>query len=588
MKYNILSVVGQIYTLLNSRERKGFLEVLLLVLMQSFIEVFGLAMVLPFLYIAQDPGKIETNDLIHSVYTTLSFSSHEWFIGAIAFSLIFAFIIKSVFGLWVVKIQTGYSLKIAHSMMDRQVDNVLKKDYLYFKRHNSNKLVQDMATIPIEFASLIIQPTLMIFSEFAIGLLICIGVALYNVNILIGLILVLAPPIVLFYRLARRRIGELGIEKNEIRPKAYKYLFGAIHGIESVKISHSENFFKKKMLQSFGQLFDKMRKLVVFESIPIRIIEVAAISAVCLLVVYSLFWGGSSTELIPLLVIFATAAYRLMPSLNRVVASSIKMRGASYIFKRLKEEPAAKQHRADFENPAYQFEFKQQIAFNQITYRYPGNKEDTLKNLSFEIAKGESIGIIGKSGEGKSTLLRVFLKLLESDSGSLIVDGKPITYANNYWWQEKVGYVEQSTYLLDGTVEENIAFGEHKIDEERVRKCLEMASLTKVVEALPLGQKSGVGEFGGSMSGGQQQRLAIARALYRNVEILVFDEATSALDVETEASIVETLSHLKSTGLTIVVVSHRVNSLSSCDRVIEIKDGEISETFSYKELLKNS
>lgn len=588
MKYNIFNVVGQIYALLNTSERKGFLKVLVLVLIQSFIEVIGLALILPFLYIAQDPGKIESNAMIHSIYSTFSFSNQEQFVGVIAVVLILAFVVKAIFGLWVVKVQTAYSLSMSHSLMDRQISMVLKRDYLYFKRHNSNKLVQDMATIPIEFASFIVQPTLMIISEATIGLIICIGVAWYNWNILVGLILVLGPPIVLFYRLARRRISELGSEKNDIRPKAYKYLFGAIHGIESVKISHSEGFFKQKMLDAFGQLFIKMRKLVVFESVPIRIIEVAAISAVCLLVIYSLFWGGSRGELIPLLVVFATAAYRLMPSLNRIVASSIKMRGGGYIFERLKEQGDVKSHRLEYEHAESQFGFKHKIVFNEVHYKYPGNEVDTLKDVGFTVSKGESVGIIGKSGEGKSTLLRVFLKLLEPSSGQLLVDGKAITHEYNYWWQEKIGYVEQSTYLLDGTVEENVAFGEETINAERVSHCLELASLSEVVAKLPLGQKSGVGEFGGVMSGGQQQRLAIARALYKNAEVLVLDEATSALDIETEASIVETLAHLKSMGLTILVVSHRINSLRSCDRILEIKDGEILATWDYEELVKGA
>ncbi len=569
---------------LNRSQKKEFTFVVFLSIVQSFIEVLGLALIIPFLYFAQDIGKVADNQFLNWLKKVVGINSNEGIVIILAVALIIFFLLKSVLGLWLVNFQTAFSHKVARRVLDLQVSRILSMDYLYFKQSNSNKLVQDMATIPIEFASLVIQPMLMIVSEISVILIIATGMAIYNFKVLVGLCIIVIPPVVIFYRLARVRISELGKRKNEVRPKAYKYLFGAIHGIESVKVSHSADFFRTAANVEFKTLFDKTRKLVVHENVPIRIIELVAVFSVCLLVLYSVLAASNQGQLIPLLVVFATAAYRLMPSINRIVSNSIKLKGAGYVLDRLKTDfnSISKEDLTKFESS-----FENEIQMVDVYYKYPGKDKFALDGVSLSIGKGQVVGIIGKSGEGKSTLLRVFLKLLEHSEGKFLVDGVKLKKENRYSWQEKIGYVEQSTYIFDDSIERNIALGSDKIDEARLFESLKNSALSELVDSLPNGVKSQVGEFGATFSGGQRQRLAIARALYRkNVEILVLDEATSALDRETEESIIQTIFSLKKLGLTIIMVSHNVKSMKACDKVFQMHEGRVVKEMTYEEAIK--
>ncbi|MEP7170954.1 MAG: ATP-binding cassette domain-containing protein, partial [Bacteroidota bacterium] len=230
--------------------------------------------------------------------------------------------------------------------------------------------------------------------------------------------------------------------------------------------------------------------------------------------------------------------------------------------------------------------FEKEIMIRDVSFRFPDSDQAVINHLSFTIKKGEKIGFVGTSGSGKTTLMNILLRFYIENTGDVLVDGVKLTRDNMSGWRKKIGYVKQDIFLIDGTVKENIAFGEDEVDEVRLMKAIKQASLDKFVQSLPEGVNTLIGEHGSRLSGGQKQRIGIARSLYRNAEILIFDEATSALDNATEQEVTESIDSLSETNKTIFIIAHRITTLKNCDKIYELKNGEISGMHKYHELME--
>jgi ABC-type multidrug transport system fused ATPase/permease subunit len=301
--------------------------------------------------------------------------------------------------------------------------------------------------------------------------------------------------------------------------------------------------------------------------------------------------------------IFAVASIRIIPTTNQLISALASVRARSYTLDRLyitlKEldettldlqlnggqkcivKNQANHGYSDLEPVT----FVNQIELNNITYYYPGVNKPSLKNISLSIRKGQSIALIGKSGAGKTTLVDTILGLLHPSEGEISVDDVSV-YSNLRSWQKLIGYIPQSIFLLDDSIEKNVAFGVHRdaIDQVRLKKAIRAAQLTDLIETLPDGVKTQVGERGVRLSGGQRQRIGIARALYHQSEILILDEATAALDNETESLITEAIQSLSGTK-TLIIIAHRLTTVKQCDVIYEMRQGQIVKFGSYKEVV---
>jgi len=270
--------------------------------------------------------------------------------------------------------------------------------------------------------------------------------------------------------------------------------------------------------------------------------------------------------------------FRLMPGLNRIINQLNLFKSAIPSIERVHQEyttVAAKENYINIPD----FVFKKSICLQNISFSYLNIEKNVIKNVSLEINKGECIGIVGETGSGKSTLVDVILGLLKPHEGSVLIDEK--YQVNSYQWHKKIGYVPQSVYLIDDTIEANIAFGDKEVDELKLNIAIDAAQLRKFIDALPNGYKTIVGERGIRLSGGERQRISIARALYRNPEVLVFDEATSALDNETESRLMETINAVRQNH-TVIMIAHRLTTLRDCDRIIVMENGFIKQITNYK------
>jgi ABC-type multidrug transport system fused ATPase/permease subunit len=320
--------------------------------------------------------------------------------------------------------------------------------------------------------------------------------------------------------------------------------------------------------------------------IPTRLTELIAILGILLVFSYTLLFAEARSDLFTLLGVFAIAAYRVLPSTNRILMAVVSIKTHLYTLDLVESRqiwpdylPAAPSHRLPFE---------QGIRFEGVSYRFPDSVTPVLDQVTLEVKKGEAVGIIGESGSGKTTLMRILLRLYHETGGTVYVDQTPLRDDNREAWLAHIGYVQQHIFIQDGTVRENIAFGvsPEAISDEAVWQAVQLAGLQAFVTALPQGLDTPLGEFGNRLSGGQRQRVAIARALYRQADILVFDEATSALDAETEQMITASIRELAAAGKTLFIIAHRLTTLEGCSRIHELAQGVIVKTYDYDTLLR--
>ena len=265
--------------------------------------------------------------------------------------------------------------------------------------------------------------------------------------------------------------------------------------------------------------------------------------------------------------------FRLMPSLNRMISQLGILKGSIPSLCKIFDEMQINRKQTTIAK-CPEFCFEKTINVECVSFHYEQSNKNILKNVSFQINRGESVGFVGKTGSGKSTLLDLILGLLKPTSGSISIDGKyPV---NTKEWHHRIGYVPQAVYLTDESIAANIAFGEEEIDVARLQKCIETAQLSELIEKLPQKAETVVGERGIRLSGGERQRIAIARALYRKPDVIIFDEATSALDNKTEKVLMETINTLTK-NYTVIMVAHRVSTLKDCHRIFAVESGKVTQ-----------
>lgn len=565
--------------LLDARQRVRAFWILLLTLINSVVEVAGLALIVPVIYLINDPSPIYRNKYLHYIFERSGFQEEQHFIFALIALLVVLFTLKNLFSIFVYYRQNQFAYDTSIGLIERQMSHLFSSSYLRVLDRNSNYIVRDIANIPGEFARNVLIPILRVTNEWIVVAVIVLGLMIYNVKIFLLIFLSIVPMVGLIMYATKRRADQISLRRNDIEPLSFKVAFEAVFSFADIRLYNKEHFFVKRVSSHFRKLYDIFLWIYTLQRVPNRVMETIIIIAIMLLYGVVILWMQDSTDRIfTVLLLFATAAYRVMPSLNEILASLILMRSSSYVFDILNE------HDIRFEaiDRHEKVSFAETVELRDLDYSYPASGEHILQKLNLTIYKGDMIGIFGETGSGKSTLAKILSQLLFQDSGELLVDGKPLE--DQQGWHNTVAFVPQNFYLLNSSVSENIAFGynEQEIDRQLLQKVVCQAGLDDVIVRLEEGMNTTVGEFGAKLSGGQSQRLALARALYKGTELLILDESTSALDPETEHRLLETLRQLhREEGLTVLIISHKRSTLSYCRRRFVLKGGILTESMAH-------
>ena len=584
LKIALVKYVVDIFNILSIQHRKGAFYILSLTFLNSFVEVLGLALIIPVIYLINDPTPIHNNELLNSIYNLMGIDQEHKFVFVLIIGMVIAFIIKNGFSIWVFHRQNKFAFSVALDLVERQATNYIAQDYTYSIKKNSNYYIRDIATIPNDFARELLLPLLKIANELMVLLFIVAGLVIYNVKVFLLLSITILPIAYLILGVTRKRANKAGNERNNLRPKSYSNLYELIYSYIDIKLSKKEYFFLNKLKDGFAVIIRPQLIIYTLQRVPQRVMETTIIMTIAILYGVIVMWlKRPAEEIVWVLILFATAAYRIMPSLNEILSSMVLVKSAQYTLDTLSLDKVMKiNHNHDTDL------LKDGIMLKGIYYTYPKSKGPALSNISLNISKGDTIGIMGVSGSGKTTLGKLMLRLLIEQEGEFLVDGNPIE--NISCWPYPIAYVQQDFHILDATLAENIALGinYNDIDPVKMENAIKQANLLPLINKLEDGLNSKVGEFGTKISGGERQRVAIARALYKEAQILILDEATSALDVHMEEDIMNTIYGLSSNKITLVIISHRLSTMKGCSKIYELSNGEVIKASTYLELTDNN
>lgn len=532
-------------------------------------------MILPIMaHLTGSPMSIDIPLLNTIPNYTKQFGS-EWSLFAEILFLIAVVLVKNSYLTWLAYKQSGFGHKVQSRISKQLFENYLFQPFQYHTNNNSSILIRNCIHEANQFNQFVILPSFTIISEtFLILGIVVLLVFLQPYYTLVNGIL-LGFSFVIFNRLTGKKIIGWGSEKLKSEAKRIQLIQQSLGAIKEVKLRQSESHFTEAYDRYNKESARASHSYNALQQVPKLFLEVLIYIGLLLLVVLTILTHSSISELVTALGLFAAAVYKALPSANKVSTSyqSMKMSMPS-LNNFVAELNLPRGQNSTLERQHDAIKFTSEIRLSDISFSY--SEENTILNgVSLVIKKGSCIGFVGESGSGKSTLLNIVLGLIKPQKGFISIDGIDIVQDMS-GWQRNIGYVAQNIYLIDDTLRRNIAFGvpDSLIDDAAIYAALDKAHLTEFVKSLSSGLDTLTGERGVRLSGGQIQRIGIARALYHNPEILVFDEATSALDNSTEASIMEAIESLYRTK-TIIIVAHRLSTLQKCDFIYRIANGDV-------------
>ncbi|MEQ9000867.1 MAG: ATP-binding cassette domain-containing protein [Coleofasciculus sp. B1-GNL1-01] len=593
-----------LYVLTGSR--KSLIFLLLIFIFTSILEAFGIGLVGPFISLASNPESIQSITVLDWAYRKSGLESPQQFIPIVGFIIIAIFCIQALLYFLSQTYIYRYTHKQKSILISRLLKAYLKAPYTFHLNQNTASIIRNIITETNMFTNQCLL-ALLIFVTNGIVIGVLTGLMAYSNSLLLVMVLVVLVPTFLLFSKFGHRFKRWGRIQSQTQKEMISTINHGLGGLKETRLIGCESYFENQIDQQAQKYARAATLSQASNLLPNIFIKTSLIVFVVLFVsLFHVFFTENGQDLTAVMGVFAVASVRLIPASSQFVQSMAKMRTSNYalnmLYLDLKEIEKQKIHNrleilpdarvngsAHGKNKANQaLSFANQIELINVTYRYPEASELSLDQISFKIKKGESIALIGKSGAGKTTLVDVILGLLELESGDIKVDGVSI-YDNLRSWQNLVGYIPQSIFLTDDTIERNIAFGvpDEQIDEERLHKAIAAAQLEELIEQLPDGIKTGVGERGVRLSGGQRQRIGIARAIYHEREILVLDEATAALDNETESRVTAAINALAGTK-TLIVIAHRLSTVENCDRVYMLEKGRVVKSGSYQEVVLDS
>jgi len=579
---------------LTKGHHKSLLLILFLFLVISLLEMIGTGMVGPFITLSTNPNLLQSNSWFSRTASFLNIDSSFHFLMLFGIFVVFSLFLKAYLSFEAQKavFKFGYDLK--SDLSRRLFSAYIKAPYSFHLRNNSATLIQNTSNTTDNFSLGVAMPLLTATSNAVISFALILLLTKVS-SLALVLVLVLFPVVFALIKVLKKYLSFWTQEAWSASEEMIRILNHGLGSLKETRVLGCESYFEEQMRIQSIRLSRNYTLFQGFGNLPRFVIEAFMITfLVCFTLLFLLLNQGNAGNLTSILGIFALASIRLLPAISNLVGNINTFRANTFSIDKLFndfqeiEVPNISSSDSHYDETAFRnkaLNFSSEVELADITFRYPRAEKKSLDGVTLEIKKGESIGLVGKSGAGKTTLVDVMLGLFRPQAGDIKVDGTSI-YEDLRSWQNLLGYVPQSIFLSDDTLERNIAFGvpDHLIDQERLQKAIHMAQLSEVVDKLPQGINTSVGERGVLLSGGQRQRVGIARALYHEREILVFDEATAALDTETERLITEATKAL-SGSKTIIIIAHRLSTIEHCNRIYQLDRGQIVKSGSYHEVV---
>lgn len=584
----------RLWRTLNKRQRRRVVLLIVAIVIMAGLEVVNVSAIVPFLSLASDPGMIESHALLNWAYRFFGFQDANRFLIAVGLGLFFLMLASNLWSALTTWAQLRLVWSWNHQLSSALLRRYLNRPYTYFLNRNTSDLSKNLLSEVQQVTNQMIKPVILAIGKSVVALGIAAVLFVMNPGLALLVTAVVGGSYGAIYMAVRRRLAAIG--KDRVRANSERFTVAAegLGGIKDVKILHKEYAFWKRFEVPSRRFSRHQATSQTIGAVPRYAIETIAFGSVILILVYMIALEQDLGSIVPILGLYAFAGYRLMPALQQVFSGITAVRFYRAALEQVlddleaaDEEPARP---AVASSAAEPLALRERLELRDLRFRYPGAEREAVCGVSLTIPANATVGIVGATGSGKTTLVDLILGLLRPQSGAILVDGEPVTDEMLLAWQANLGYVPQHIFLMDSSVAENIAFGvpKEEIDMEAVRQAAQIAQIDDfVMNEMPRQYDTVVGERGIRLSGGQRQRIGIARALYRRPSVLVFDEATSALDNATENHVIEAIRTLKGTK-TMLMVAHRVTTLADCDTIFMLDRGRLVAQGSYEELVRGT
>ena len=576
----------KLWTHLSKQRQKQFVILLVLMIIASFSEIISIGAVLPFLAVLISPEQLFQHELMRSVIDFLGLTEPT----QLVFPLTVLFIISALFAgavrLFLLYMMTRFAFATGADLSINIYRRTLYQDYAIHIARNSSEIINGIISKTNTVIGGIISPLLTLISS--IFIIVAVIILLFAINPLVAVIALFSFGglywVVVYY--TRHHLKENSRHIAEKSDQMIKSLQEGLGGIRDVLIDGTQQFYCKLYRNADLPMRRASGMNIFIAGSPRFAMEAVGMVLIAILAYTMSLYEDNLTTAIPVLGALALGGQRLLPALQQAYSSYSSIKGSYASFLDVLEllDQSLPNH-AD-QPKASLIAFQQEICIKNLRFRYEENGPWVLDKINLIIPKGARIGFIGKTGSGKSTLLDVIMGLLPQNHGEFLIDAQQITDENRRSWQAHIAHVPQNIYLSDSSIEENIAFGilPEQINHQLVIKAAKQAQIAELIEGWPEKYHTFVGERGVRLSGGQRQRIGIARALYKQANVLIFDEATSALDNKTEQDVMEAIEGLER-DLTILIIAHRLTTLSGCDSVVELENGKIAHSMKYTEII---
>lgn len=553
------------FSIFDKSDKKKIFILFFLTFVATLVELLSIGFIIPILNLIISPDKIISIQYLNNFnYNQILFST--------LLLLVIIYFLKSIFLAFFAFKKIRFIDQISVKLSEKVLSIFLKQPYNFFLNTNTSKIIRDVMSETSMYSQIVFH-----FIGLLTEVLIVLGILIFilylapSISFAITIILFLFT--FLFYKISKTRILEWAKKRQFYSSAALQSITQSLNSIKETKILGKEGSFLQLYEHDYRNEINYSGNVRIMTQMPRLLIEFFIITCFCLLVLFLTYQNKSQDTLITILGFSAIAAFRLMPSVGRIIVSAQQLKFCIPSYNTILDIYKTRES-VDLINK--NIIFKKNISFNDVYFSYNNNKSYVLRNIDVNIEKGQCVGIFGSSGAGKTTFINLILGLLNSSKGKIIVDEKFIIDEKNTWQKEQIGYVPQNIYMTDDTLKKNIAFGisESKINMNSLSNSIKDAQLTEFLKKIPKGFETKIGELGSRISGGEKQRIAIARALYHNPELLILDEPTSSLDENTEKDFFKVINELKK-NKTILIISHKLSVLEDCDVLYELKDGRI-------------
>lgn len=574
-----MKILKKLKVIMNPKQKRMMGLLLVMMVFGAFLETASISLIIPVMTLVLDPNAVEKNALMAGVYQGLHMTSPRQFTVFVMGAMVFAFVLKNLFLFLLQKTMYRFVYKNQFETQEKMLRSFVKRDYEFYLNIETST-IQRIIAADVVNAYLLILSLLQIMSECAVFVMLAAALLVVDFKMTLVIAGLLVVTLIVVKDVIKPIMNRTGKENQDYASLIYQWLSQTVGGIKEIKIIGKENYFIEEYSERGSHYVAAMERLNLFSNAPKLLIETVCIAGMVAYMLVIVMMGKDLTEMMPALSAFAMAAVRLMPSANRINNQLTQLAYYEPFFMNvsdnLLEETSEENTDMSYAKEAEKLPVEKEIALENITYAYPNTDKLIFDHAGMTIPVGSSVGIVGGSGSGKTTIVDILLGLLKVKEGTIRADGTDVM-EHYRGWLKNIGYIPQMIFLLDDDIRKNVAFGvpEEEINEERLWYALKEAQLDEFVKTLPEGVHTGIGERGIRLSGGQRQRIGIARALYNDPEVLILDEATSALDNDTEAAIMDSINRFQGKK-TLVIIAHRLQTIEKCDMVYRVENGKIS------------